>query len=141
MTPEQRREVNEAVLAGRCALASLEEASEALESASRWGALDIFTGGLLGVATSIAKHSKMGSANEALAAARADLRAFTRELSDVSSIEELRLDVGGLNVAIDILLDNPLVDVYVQKKIDDAQDVVEAAITATRTVLGRLEAM
>ena len=44
-------------------------------------------------------------------------------------------------VAIDILLDNPLVDVYVQKKIDDAQDVVEAAITATRTVLRRLEAM
>lgn len=141
MTSDERREVNEAVLAGRRALASLGEAADALESASRWGALDIFTGGLLGVATSLAKHSRMGTANEALAAARADLREFTRELSDVSAIEELRLDVGGLNVAIDILLDNPLVDVYVQRKIDDAQDTVEAAVTATRTVLARLEAL
>ncbi|MBM6775504.1 hypothetical protein [Olsenella profusa] len=138
MTPEQRREVNEAILAGRRALASLEEAEDALDSASRWGLVDILAGGLL---TSLVKQARIGDAREALAAAQADLMAFTREASDVRSIAELRVDVGSLNTVIDVLLDNPLVDLYVQKKIDDAQDVVEAALTATRTVLARLEAM
>ncbi len=40
-----------------------------------------------------------------------------------------------------MIADNPFVDLYVQKKIDDAQDGVEAAIGATRTVLARLEAL
>ena len=46
-----------------------------------------------------------------------------------------------LNCSIDIFVDNPLVDIFVQKRISDAQDNVDAAIAATRTVLARLEAM
>lgn len=137
MTPEQRREVDEAVAAGRRALASLEEASGALESAGRWGVADIFLGGGL---TSAFKHVRVSKAQTALGEARAYLRAFLRELDDVSGVDDLRVRIGTLAIAVDIFVDNPLVDIYVQRQIDDAQDDVAAAIAATRTVLARLEA-
>ena len=138
MTPDEKSEVREAVLAGRRALASLQEAADALDSASNWGLFDLLAGGLL---TSVVKHARLGDAREALERARADLYAFTREVSDVSAIESLRVDVGGVASALDVLVDNPFVDLYVQKKIDDAQESVDAAIGATRTVLARLEAL
>ncbi len=131
------RDVAEAIAAGRRALTSLEEAADALESAGRWGVFDIFGGGAL---TSLVKHSRINDAQDALARARADLADFTREASDLRAINEVRVDVGTLNTAIDILLDNPFVDIYVQRKIDDAQDTVQAAIEATKVVLRRLGA-
>lgn len=137
MTPGERREVREAVAAGRRALASLEEAADALDSASRWGLFDLVLGGPI---SSLAKHARLGDAREALERARADLYAFTRELSDVRGIEELRVNVGGVASALDVLVDNPFVDLYVQKRISDAEDNVTAAIAATKTVLARLEA-
>lgn len=136
MTPGERREVREAVAAGRRALASLEEAADALDSASRWGLFDLVLGGPI---SSLAKHARLGDAREALERARADLYAFTHELSDVRGIEELRVNVGGVASALDVLVDNPFVDLYVQKRISDAEDNVAAAITATKTVLARLE--
>lgn len=136
MTPGERREVREAVAAGRRALASLGEAADALDSASRWGLFDHVLGGPI---SSLAKHARLGDAREALERARADLYAFTRELSDVRGIEELRVNVGGVASALDVLVDNPFVDLYVQKRISDAEDNVAAAITATKTVLARLE--
>lgn len=138
MTSDERREVREAVLAGRRALESLGEAADALDSASRWGLFDLLAGGLI---SSAVKHARLGDAREALERARADLYAFTREVADVSSIESLRVDVGGLASALDILVDNPFVDLYVQKKISDAEEAVQAAIGATQTVLARLEAL
>ncbi|MGQ5427168.1 hypothetical protein ACULPM_09080 [Thermophilibacter sp. ZX-H3] len=138
MTPDERREVAEAVAAGRRALTSLETAADALSSASNWGLFDILAGGII---SSLVKRSRLDDAEEALESARADLYAFTREVSDVRGIEELRVNVGGLASALDILVDNPFVDLYVQKRIDDAEENVQAAIKATRTVLRRLEAL
>ena len=137
MTPDERREVQEAVAAGRRALASLEEAADALGSASNWGLFDLVMGGPL---TSVLKHWRLNDARGALDQARADLYAFTHELSDVRGIEALRVDVGAIASALDVLVDNPFVDLYVQKKISDAEDNVDAAIAATKTVLARLEA-
>ena len=133
MTPSERREVAEAVAAGRRALASLEEAADALDSASNWGLFDMVLGGPI---SSMVKHWRLGGAREALDRARADLYAFTREVNDVSGIESLRVDVGAVASA-----DNPFVDLYVQKKIQDADENVQAAIAATRTVLARLESL
>lgn len=138
MTRDELREVREAIEAGRRAQEALEAASDALESASRWGILDIFTNGWL---VSLAKHTRIGKAKVALAEAQAYLRAFVRELSDVRGIDELRVDVGPVLGAVDILLDNPIVDVFVQAKISDSQERVDAALVATRTVLARLEAL
>ena len=136
MTADDRREVAEAVAAGRRALASLEEAADVLDSASNWGLFDLLAGGII---ASLVKRSRLDDAEEALERARADLYAFTREVSDVRGIEELRVNVGSVASALDILVDNPFVDLYVQKKIQDADENVQAAIAATKTVLARLE--
>lgn len=138
MNDAQRREVNEAIAAGERALESLRDAAEALESAARWGAFDIFVGGGL---TSMMKHVRIDRARTALAETRAYLRAFLRELDDVTGVDKLRVDVGGALTAVDVLFDNPLVDIFVQRKIDDARDKVDAAIVATETVLARLRGM
>lgn len=138
MEDARRREINEAVAAGERALSSLREAAEALESAARWGAFDIFVGGGL---TSMMKHVRIDRARTALAEARSHLRAFLRELDDVTGVDALRIDVGGALTAVDVFFDNPLVDIFVQRKIDDARDKVEAAVVATETVLGRLRGM
>ncbi len=107
MRADERREVAEAVAAGRRALTSLETAADALGSASNWGLFDILAGGII---SSLVKRSRLDDAEEALERARADLYAFTREVSDVRGIEELRVNVGGLASALDILVDNPFVD-------------------------------
>lgn len=138
MTADERREVAEAVAAGRRALASLEEAADALDSASNWGLFDLLAGGII---ASLVKRSRLDDAEEALERARADLYAFTREVSDVRGIEELRVNVGGVASALDILMDNPFVDLYVQKRISDAEKNVRAAIGATQAVLRRLESL
>ena len=138
MIADERREVAEAIAAGRRALASLEEAADALDSASNWGIFDLVAGGLI---TSVFKRWRIGDAEEALERARADLYVFTREMNDVRAIEELRVDVGALASTLDILLDNPFVDLYVQKKIQDADENVQAAIGAAKTVLARLESL
>ena len=60
-------EINEAIAAGHRALDALAEAADSLDSAKRWGIVDILGGGLI---TSVIKHSRLGDANHALADAR-----------------------------------------------------------------------
>ena len=73
-------EIDEAIAAGHRALDALAEAADSLDSAKRWGIVDILGGGFV---TSMVKHSRLGDANRELARAREEIRAFTREISDV----------------------------------------------------------
>ena len=121
----------------RRALDALAEAADSLDSAKRWGIVDILGGGLI---TSVIKHSRLGDANHALARAREEIRAFTREISDVRDLHLLNAEVGGLNAFFDIAMDNTLVDLLVQKDISDAEDRVEEATAWVREAIARLEA-
>ena len=84
--------------------------------------------------------SRLGDANHALADAREEIRAFTREISDVRDLHLLNAEVGGLNTFFDIAMDNTLVDLLVQKDISDAEDRVEEATAWVREAIARLEA-
>lgn len=130
-------EIDEAIAAGHQALDALAEAADSLDSAKRWGIVDILGGGLI---TSVIKHSRLGDANHALADAREEIRAFTREISDVRDLHLLNAEVGGLNAFFDIAMDNTLVDLLVQKDISDAEDRVEKATAWVREAIARLEA-
>ena len=133
---DRLREIDEAIAAGREALEALEDAADSLDSAKRWGIVDILGGGLI---TSVIKHSRLGDANHALADAREEIRAFTREISDVRDLHLLNAEVGGLNTFFDIAMDNTLVDLLVQKDISDAEDRVEEATAWVREAIARLE--
>lgn len=131
------KEIDEAIAAGQDALAALEDAADSLDSAKRWGVVDILGGGLL---TSVVKHARLGDANRSLAEARAAIARFTNELADVRELAALNANVSSWNAFFDIACDNWLADILVQKEISDAADRVDEAIDKVKEVLRRLEA-
>ena len=132
----RNKEVDEAIEAGRRALDALTDAADSLDSAKRWGVVDILGGGFL---TSVVKHSRLGDANRALGEARQELAVFARELGDVRDFSGVSAYVDKWNAFFDICCDNFLADIMVQKQIDDASDRVDEAIRAVRNVLKELE--
>lgn len=134
---DRTREIDEAIAAGRRALAALEDAADSLDSAQRWGVVDILGGGLL---TSVVKHSRLGDANRALAEARAQIAAFAREVDDVRGLEGINANVSSVNALFDIAMDNAVADIMVQKELSDAADRVDEAIRKVGEAVRRLEA-
>ncbi len=131
----ERREIDEAVLAGERALDSLREAKRQLNSARAWGIYDLVGGGLI---SSMIKHSKINNANEWMDQANRDLRRFARELQEMDS-EGLQIDTGSLVSMLDIFCDNFFSDIMVQQKINDSRaridaltDRIEAAVQALK---------
>ena len=131
------KEIDEAIAAGHEALTALRDAADSLDSAKRWGVVDVLGGGLL---TSVVKHSRLGDANRALAKARAAIRRFTQELADVRELADLNANVSSWNAFFDIACDNVLADLLVQKEISDAADRVDDAIDKVKEAVRRLEA-
>ena len=134
---DRAKEIDEAIAAGHEALAALRDAADSLDSAKRWGVVDVLGGGLL---TSVVKHSRLGDANRALAKARSAIRRFTQELADVRELADLNANVSSWNAFFDIACDNVLADLLVQKEISDAADRVDDAIDKVKEAVCRLEA-
>ncbi|MCH3957089.1 MAG: hypothetical protein LKI67_04125 [Olsenella sp.] len=133
---DPQREVEEAITAGRKALSCLDRAAKCLSSASGWGMLDIFGGGLI---SGLAKHQRIGEAQDALREAQSSLAAFSRELSDVREVSGLKVDIGRGWTFADFVFDGAISDIVVQGKIEDAHNRVDAARDAVREALDRLE--
>jgi len=115
----EKREIGEALQAGLDALDRLKEAIEALESVSGLGVWDILGGGGL---VSVFKHSRIRDARDLLEQAQRALNRFERELRDVQSSSDSDLQVGGLELFLDIFADGLLVDAWVQSKVSAALD-------------------
>lgn len=129
----------EAIRTGKEALEALEDAADSLDSAKRWGVVDILGGGLI---TSVIKHSRLGDANHALTGARVALARFCDALGDcrgVAGIAALTAEVNRWNAFFDIACDNWLADIFVQKEMSDAADRVDEAIETVKRAVRRLE--
>lgn len=129
----------EAIRTGKEALEALEDAADSLDSAKRWGVVDILGGGLL---TSVVKYSRLGDANHALTGARVALARFCDALGDcrgVAGIAALTAEVNRWNAFFDIACDNWLADIFVQKEMSDAADRVDEAIETVKRAVRRLE--
>lgn len=133
---DRLREIDEAIAAGKEALEALEDAADSLDSAKRWGIVDILGGGLI---TSVIKHSRLGDANHTLADARVSLARFSAELDDVRGVAGLTAEVNRWNAFFDIACDNWLADIFVQKEMSDAADRVDEAIETVKRAVRRLE--
>lgn len=132
----QKKELEEAILAGERVNVSLNQAYDHLKSASNWGTFDIFGGGLI---TDIAKHSKIDDARSSLAKAQRDLRAFRTELADVSMNISISIDIGSFTTFADYFFDDIFSSISVKSKITDAQNNVSTAIKQVRSTLILLE--
>lgn len=131
--PEKER--LEAIAAGEKALNSLRDAQYHLGGARLWGIVDLFGGGGL---SGLLKHSDIRKASRSLEEARADLRAFQRELRDVTSLGGLQIDVGGFLTFADFFFDGVIADYLVQSKIVRARKQVMEAIEQVEKILDSL---
>jgi hypothetical protein len=126
MTREsQLKEIREAIQAGNQTMGYLENARDALQSASNFGIADMLGFDLIG---GIGKHVKLGHAREQMEKARLQVANFQKELKDVSMVLDFQIDIGGFLTFADFFLDGILADVLVQSRIGEMKEQVAQAM-------------
>ena len=134
----QRREVQEALSAGRSAETALSAVLDSLDSAEDWGTWDMFGGGLL---STIAKHGHLDDAQAGIGYAQQCLSRFRTELADVQRMDVPQVYIGDFATFADYFFDGLFADWYVQSRIHDAQDGVSEVHLRVLDALRRLEEM
>lgn len=135
MSKDLMKEKQEAIEAGERALYSLRQAQSDLNSAKNWGLVDMFGGGFI---STMVKRSKLESAQEHMRQARYDLRSFSRELNDVSTVYNLNIDIDDFLSFADWFFDGFIVDWMVQDKINSAREKVTDAIRKVEDMMSKI---
>lgn len=135
---KMKQEIREAMGAGARALTSLRAAQEKLESAKKWGIVDLFGGGFI---TGMIKHSRMDDAVGCMEAAKRDLQRFQKELGDVQVPMDLRMEVSSFLSFADFFFDGFVADYLVQTKIAEVREQVEEAIAYVEELMEELKRM
>lgn len=133
-----RKELDEAIRAGRTALQCLQRAEEKFVSADNWSTYDLLGGGM--IATHV-KHSRFDDAQSEVLAANVNIRAFQRELQDVKTVmksTELVQMEDGLKLA-DYLFDGLIADWLVKGRIDDSLAAVRKGQSQITNVVRHLD--
>ncbi|WP_339214077.1 hypothetical protein [Ornithinibacillus sp. FSL M8-0202] len=130
------KEFNEAIQAGQYAEQALHNAQESLSSASKWGTLDMFGGGMISTAI---KHSRMDDASEYIHIAQSRMRDFQKELLDIDEMIPVDTDMPGLLKFADFFFDGLIVDWMVQGRINDSIDQVGDQLLQVRRILAKLK--
>lgn len=114
---KQKRELIEAIEAGKRTDKSISKMIRRLDSARGWGIWDIWGGKLL---SNLAKHSAINKANELSYEVKENLRIFQKELNDINDFTDLRINLSGFTTFADFFFDGMFVDFFVQSKIKNA---------------------
>lgn len=113
---DRLKELKETKEAANQVIIRIDAGLNQLKSASSWGILDIFGGGLI---SSLVKRNKIGEANRSLEELSISLKSLNKELSDVDislpdSIPDMLSDE-----LFDIVFDNIFTDIRVQGEIKE----------------------
>ncbi|WP_040213783.1 hypothetical protein [Clostridium polynesiense] len=109
------KELMEAIKEGEALVFSMENLINSLESAKKWGLIDMAGGGM--ISTHI-KHENLDKSREYIDSVKSNLGRFERELQDVSK-EEINIDLGVFISFADYFFDGFFVDWYIQGSIND----------------------
>ena len=134
-TAGELREIQEAIQAGLAAQRALEEMSGDLSGAENWGVWDMVGGGIM---STFAKHGCLDDAQDAAYEARRALSRFRTELADVSSEQVPDVELGDFAVFADYFFDGLFADLFVQSRIREAQEQVEAVTQRVERLIVRL---
>lgn len=130
-----QKEIKEAVGAGHKVLESIGSVLSSLDSAEGWGTWDLLGGGLI---SDLAKHSNIDDAKAEVERTQMHLRNFRTELADIEIDSQLHIDIGGFAKFADFFFDGLIADWYMQTKIHDSQNNVEAVERQVQDVLDKL---
>ena len=134
-TAGELREVQEAIQAGLAAQRALGEMISDLSGAENWGVWDMVGGGIM---STFAKHGCLDDAQDAAYEARRALSRFRTELADVSSDQVPDVELGNFAAFADYFFDGLFVDLFVQSRIREARDQVEAVTQRVERLIALL---
>ena len=134
----QKKELREAISAGKSARSTAESVLSSLDSAEGWGTWDLLGGGLL---ADMAKHSHLDEAQGAIERLQSQLRRFKTELADVTIHADMHVNVAGFLRFADYFFDGLFADWAVMDKISQSQNQVQSTKNQIESVLSRLNSM
>ena len=134
----QKKELGEAISAGRTALDTTRQVLSSLDSAEGWGTWDLFGGGLI---ADLAKHSHLDEAQGSIERLQSQLRQFKTELADVTIYADMQVNVDGFLRFADYFFDGLFADWAVLDKISQSQSQVQRTKGQIESVLSRLDSM
>ena len=134
----QKRELEEAISAGRAAFETTQDVLDSLGHAESWGTWDLFGGGLI---SDMAKHSHLDEAQYAVERLQSQLRRFKTELADVTIHADMQVNVDGFLRFADYFFDGLFVDWAVLDRISQSQSQVLSTQSQIQHVLSQLNAM
>ena len=132
----RRKELQEALAAGRQTLSHIQAAMDDLQTAGNWGTWDILGGGLIADAM---KYSSMDEAQKKLEWVQSDLRRYQAELADVAQTAAFDLQPGGFLQFADFFWDNLFADFAVRDRIYQAQDQLQGLEVQVNRIQAGLE--
>ena len=117
----QKKEINEAISAGKRAWNHTQSILDDLDSAEGWGTWDLVGGGLM---TDMIKHSHLDGAQEKVEQLEVLLRRFQTELDDIKVQADMQVNVDGFLRFADYFFDGLFADWTVLKRIGDSKEQV-----------------
>lgn len=133
---DKRKELEEAIYAGKELLSSLDRVNKSLDSAKSWGTWDILGGDFI---ATMGKHSRIDDAKREISKAQLLLSRFHRELEDVGGKLDINIEIGSFLTFADYFFDGLFSDLAVQSKINDAKQKVVDTKVRVNTVIRNLE--
>lgn len=134
----QKKELEEARVAGRMAYSAAERVYSKLEEAENMGVWDMVGGGIL---ATMAKHEKLDEAQERIEELQSRLRQFKTELTDVTIQADMQVSVEGFLRTADYLFDGFFVDWEVLDRIKQSKEQVAQTENQIENMLGKLDTM
>ena len=134
----QRKETEEAVLAGQKAKQITESMQKSLSDAENWGTWDMFGGGLL---ADVMKHGSLDEAQARVEDLQEALRCFKTELADIEIQADMQVTIEGFLSFADYFFDGLFVDWAVMDHIHESQKQVQNTLEQIESVLEKLSTM
>ena len=135
----QKKEIQEAVYAGRSAQSIAGSILSSLDSADGWNTWDMFGGG--GIITHVAKHGHLDDAQEKVEQLQVSLRRFKTELADITIHADMQVNIDGFLRFADWFFDGLFADWAVMDRISQSKSQVQSTKSQIDQVLYRLDGM
>lgn len=134
----RKKEIREAINAGKTALGTAERVLSSLNSAEGWSTWDVLGGGLV---ADLVKHDHLDKAQRQIGQLQSELRRFKTELADVTIHADIQVSIEGFLRFADCFFDNLFTDWAVMDKISQSKSQMKDTKRQIETVLSRLDAM